>query len=255
MSTQRPFMWLAVQSSHSLFGSVPRPVFEWVSSIKKSSADGTLGLTVGNKKIGGSGLLRWISRDRVLLTMKDWTPSADRQRQQRGCRAGNTNLDGWTGRQRAWDVMPVSWFICLLLTWGFWTMITRLIVSFLGFIGEMIIAGHVLRFKDITGCFLSTGVSWGPDRRLDVVVTMVPSGWGAWALSPCGLVLVICSSVCLSQEPHIKPADCSRKEHPVVSYQGECVSTTLLFFQCDRDFFLSIHRNWGTLVKKIIKNK
>lgn len=50
---------------------------------------------------------------------------------------------------------------------------------------------------------------------------MVTSGWGVWALSPCGLVLVICLSMCLSEEPHIKPADCSRKEHPVVSYQGE----------------------------------
>uniref|UniRef100_A0A3Q3K6Z8 Sema domain-containing protein n=1 Tax=Monopterus albus TaxID=43700 RepID=A0A3Q3K6Z8_MONAL len=49
---------------------------------------------------------------------------------------------------------------------------------------------------------------------------MVMSGRGAWTLSPCGLVLVICSSVCLSQQPHIKPADCSRKEHPVVSYQA-----------------------------------
>ncbi|XP_034720686.1 semaphorin-5B-like [Etheostoma cragini] len=49
---------------------------------------------------------------------------------------------------------------------------------------------------------------------------MVTSGLGAWALSPCGLVLVICLSVCLSQQPHIKPAECLRKEHPVVSYQA-----------------------------------
>uniref|UniRef100_A0A3P8TRZ0 Semaphorin-2A n=1 Tax=Amphiprion percula TaxID=161767 RepID=A0A3P8TRZ0_AMPPE len=49
---------------------------------------------------------------------------------------------------------------------------------------------------------------------------MVTSGWRAWALSPYGLVLVICSSICLSQQPPIKPADCSRKEHPVVSYQA-----------------------------------
>ncbi|CAB1413480.1 unnamed protein product [Pleuronectes platessa] len=48
---------------------------------------------------------------------------------------------------------------------------------------------------------------------------MLTSGWGVWALSPCGLVLLICSSVCLSQQPHLKLADCSRKEHPVVSYQ------------------------------------
>ncbi|KAG7215717.1 hypothetical protein INR49_022074 [Caranx melampygus] len=72
------------------------------------------------------------------------------------------------------------------------------------------------------------GVPRGPGRRLDVVVAMFTSGWGAWALSPCGLVLLICWSVCLSQQqqqqqqqqPHIKPADCSRKEHPVVSYQA-----------------------------------
>lgn len=66
---------------------------------------------------------------------------------------------------------------------------------------------------------------------------MITSGWGAWALSPCGLVLVFCSSVCLSQQPHVKPADCSRKEHPVVSYQGECITTSLLFLHLHRDFF------------------
>uniref|UniRef100_A0A1A8J363 Sema domain, seven thrombospondin repeats (Type 1 and type 1-like), transmembrane domain (TM) and short cytoplasmic domain, (Semaphorin) 5B n=1 Tax=Nothobranchius kuhntae TaxID=321403 RepID=A0A1A8J363_NOTKU len=43
---------------------------------------------------------------------------------------------------------------------------------------------------------------------------------GRGALSPCGLVLVICWSLCLSQQPNIKPADCNRKEHPVVSYQA-----------------------------------
>lgn len=53
---------------------------------------------------------------------------------------------------------------------------------------------------------------------------MVTSGWGAWALSPRGLVLVICLSACLSQQPRIRPADCRRKEHPVVQYQGECQS-------------------------------
>ena len=57
---------------------------------------------------------------------------------------------------------------------------------------------------------------------------MVKSGWGVWAFSPCCLLLVICSSVCLSRPPHIKPADCSRKEHPVVSYQGECITISLL---------------------------
>uniref|UniRef100_A0A3Q3AYH7 Sema domain-containing protein n=1 Tax=Kryptolebias marmoratus TaxID=37003 RepID=A0A3Q3AYH7_KRYMA len=54
--------------------------------------------------------------------------------------------------------------------------------------------------------------------RLNVVVTMMTSGWAA--LSPCGLVLVISWSLCLSQQPNVKPADCSRKEHPVVSYQA-----------------------------------
>ncbi|XP_019127425.2 semaphorin-5B [Larimichthys crocea] len=49
---------------------------------------------------------------------------------------------------------------------------------------------------------------------------MVTSGWRAWALFLYGLVLVLCSSVCLSQQPHVTPADCSRKEHPVVSYQA-----------------------------------
>uniref|UniRef100_A0A1A8U0W5 Sema domain, seven thrombospondin repeats (Type 1 and type 1-like), transmembrane domain (TM) and short cytoplasmic domain, (Semaphorin) 5B n=1 Tax=Nothobranchius furzeri TaxID=105023 RepID=A0A1A8U0W5_NOTFU len=43
---------------------------------------------------------------------------------------------------------------------------------------------------------------------------------GRGALSPCGLVLVICWSLCVSQQPNIKPADCNRKEHPVVSYQA-----------------------------------
>lgn len=79
-------------------------------------------------------------------------------------------------------------------------------------------------FKLTAVSCVSTGVSWGPGRRLDVVVTMFTSGWGARALAPCGLVLLICWSVCLSQQqqqPRIKPADCSRKEHPVVSYQGE----------------------------------
>ncbi|TNN52613.1 Semaphorin-5B [Liparis tanakae] len=49
---------------------------------------------------------------------------------------------------------------------------------------------------------------------------MITSGWGAWALSPRGLVLVVCLSVCLSQQPHVRPADCGRKEHPVVQYQA-----------------------------------
>ncbi len=93
----------------------------------------------------------------------------------------------------------------------------------------------VIKLTDI--CSTPTGVSWGPDRRLDVFVTMVTSGWGAWAISPCGLVLVICSSVCLSQQPDVKPADCSRKEHPVVSHQGECVGAGLLFNHSYKDFF------------------
>lgn len=82
--------------------------------------------------------------------------------------------------------------------------------------------------KDITSA--PTGVTWGRDRRLDVVVTMVTSGWGAWALSPCGLVLVISLSVCLSQQPYVKPIDCNRKEHPVTIYQGEFVKMSELFF-------------------------
>lgn len=72
------------------------------------------------------------------------------------------------------------------------------------------------------------GDFWGPDMRLNVVVTMMTSGWGS--LSPCGLVLIISWSLCLSQQPNIKPADCSRKEHPVVSYQGNDVSLLLCSF-------------------------
>ncbi|KAF7655613.1 hypothetical protein LDENG_00053850 [Lucifuga dentata] len=49
---------------------------------------------------------------------------------------------------------------------------------------------------------------------------MVTSGWGTWTLSPCGLVLVISLSVCLSQQPQIKTADCSRMEHPVTFYKA-----------------------------------
>ncbi|KAM4538121.1 semaphorin-5B-like [Fundulus diaphanus] len=49
---------------------------------------------------------------------------------------------------------------------------------------------------------------------------MVTAGWGAWALSPCGLMLVIGWSVSLSQQQNVSLADCSRKEHPVVSYQA-----------------------------------
>ncbi|XP_057711639.1 semaphorin-5B-like isoform X2 [Corythoichthys intestinalis] len=48
---------------------------------------------------------------------------------------------------------------------------------------------------------------------------MATLGWGALALSPCGLVLVVCVLVCLSQPPPIKPAECDRKEHPVTSKQ------------------------------------
>lgn len=81
----------------------------------------------------------------------------------------------------------------------------------------------LLKLMDVS--FLSIGVSWGLYRGLDAVVAMVTSRWGARAFSPCGLLLVICSSLCSSQEPYIKPADCSRKEHPVVSYQGEKINT------------------------------
>lgn len=76
---------------------------------------------------------------------------------------------------------------------------------------------NLLKLMDVSS--VSIGVSWELYRGLDVVVAMVTSQWGAWAFSPCGLLLVICSSLCSSQEPYIKPADCSRKEHPVVSYQ------------------------------------
>ena len=53
---------------------------------------------------------------------------------------------------------------------------------------------------------------------------MVKLGWGAWALLTCGFVLVVCPSLCLSQQPYIRPMNCSRREHPVVSYQGESFS-------------------------------
>ncbi|XP_061660997.1 semaphorin-5B-like isoform X2 [Syngnathoides biaculeatus] len=59
-----------------------------------------------------------------------------------------------------------------------------------------------------------------PYRGLDAVVTMITMGWGAWALSPCGIVLVISILLCLSRPPPIKTADCDRKDHPVVSNQG-----------------------------------
>ncbi|MEQ2261033.1 hypothetical protein XENORESO_004735 [Xenotaenia resolanae] len=49
---------------------------------------------------------------------------------------------------------------------------------------------------------------------------MVTTGWGAWALSPCRLMLVVGWSVCLSQQQNVSLADCSTKEHPVVSYQA-----------------------------------
>ncbi|XP_033957429.1 semaphorin-5B-like [Pseudochaenichthys georgianus] len=49
---------------------------------------------------------------------------------------------------------------------------------------------------------------------------MGESGWGVRSLSPCGLLLVVCASVCLCQQPNVKPAECSRKEHPVVSHQA-----------------------------------
>lgn len=84
MLTQRPFMWLTVKSSHPLFGAGPRLVFEKVSSAIKISVDGTLGLRVGIREFGGSGLLRWISHDQVLPTLRGWTPRADSQSQQKG---------------------------------------------------------------------------------------------------------------------------------------------------------------------------
>lgn len=85
--------------------------------------------------------------------------------------------------------------------------------------------GTMRKLMDVSS--VSIGVSWGLYRGLDAVVAMVTSRWGAQAFSPCGLLLVICLSLCSSQEPYIKPTDCSRKEHPVVSYQGEKVSTSL----------------------------
>lgn len=83
----------------------------------------------------------------------------------------------------------------------------------------------ILKLMDVSSA--SIGISWGLYRGLDAVVAMVTSRWGARAFSPCGLLLVICSSLCSSQEPYIKPADCSRKEHPVVSYQGQKISAGL----------------------------
>lgn len=58
MLTQRPFMWLTAQSFHPLFGPGPRLIFEWVSSVIKIPVDGTLGLRVSIRELGGSGLLR-----------------------------------------------------------------------------------------------------------------------------------------------------------------------------------------------------
>ncbi|XP_068165497.1 semaphorin-5B-like isoform X2 [Antennarius striatus] len=49
---------------------------------------------------------------------------------------------------------------------------------------------------------------------------MVTLGWGAWLLSSCGLLLVMCSSTCLSHTSPLEAADCSRREHPVVSFQA-----------------------------------
>ncbi|KAM3838409.1 semaphorin-5B-like [Diretmus argenteus] len=49
---------------------------------------------------------------------------------------------------------------------------------------------------------------------------MVRSGWGAGLLPPFGLVLIVCVSVALCQQPHTKLTDCNRKEHPAVSYQA-----------------------------------
>lgn len=51
------------------------------------------------------------------------------------------------------------------------------------------------------------------------------SVWRAWALSSRGLLLVICLPVCLSQQPQVNPPDCSKREHPVVTYQGETIDT------------------------------
>lgn len=67
----------------------------------------------------------------------------------------------------------------------------------------------------------SAGDSCRPELGLNVVVTMVTTGRRAWTLSPCGLMLVIGWSVSLSQRQNVSLADCSRKEHPVVSYQGK----------------------------------
>lgn len=76
--------------------------------------------------------------------------------------------------------------------------------------------------KSFNSSFLSlAGDSCGPELGLNVFVTMVTTGWRVWALSPCGLMLVIGWSVSLSQRQNVSLADCSRKEHPVVSYQGK----------------------------------
>ncbi len=136
MLTQRPFMWLTAQSSHPLFGSGPGLVFEWVSSVIKISVDGTLGLRVCVRETGSSGLLRWISHDRVLLTLRGWTPRADRQSQQRDRWAGGTgetNLDGWTGGQRARKAHKCfRSSLLLLLFWRFYILYTCFLLIFHG---------------------------------------------------------------------------------------------------------------------------
>lgn len=61
---QRPFMWLTAQSSQPLFGSGPRLVFEWVSSVIKIPVDGTLGLRAGiRERLATLAPFRWISHD------------------------------------------------------------------------------------------------------------------------------------------------------------------------------------------------
>uniref|UniRef100_A0A3Q2XR85 Semaphorin-2A n=1 Tax=Hippocampus comes TaxID=109280 RepID=A0A3Q2XR85_HIPCM len=72
---------------------------------------------------------------------------------------------------------------------------------------------------------------------------MVTLRWGAWALSPCSVVLLTCGLVCLSQPPSMKLEDCDRKEHPVVSNQGEDIlrkMNTCFFYWVNFLFRLSL---------------
>lgn len=195
----------------SSWGSRFSPDSEKLSAVTQISGDGTLCLRACIREIVGSGLLRRISHDRVLLT-----PRADGQHLLWG--AHTTNLNGWTSEEVCEEEQnTVYGYSYLLLVFTLFVWVTRLIYRGIGWYNL---------FTDIS-CAPS-GVSWGPERRLDVVVAMGESGWGVRSLSPCGLLLVVCASVCLCQQPNMKPAECSRKEHPVVSHQGQRIRIHLL---------------------------